>query len=67
MTDLRAELLAQATAAEIVVWLNSWLAEPITERERVIVAETLYAMRHPADVERANERHRGRIATPPAP
>lgn len=48
----------------IEVWFNAWLREPITARERVIIAHTRYAIQAPDDVKRANER--SKTGTSPA-
>ena len=43
-------IVDELTAERIERWFNRWLAEPISDRERVIIAETIYALQHPNDV-----------------
>lgn len=48
---------AAPTIDEIVVWFDGWLKEPISERERTIISETInHALRYPADVRRMAQR-----------
>jgi hypothetical protein len=43
-------LREELTPKQIELWFNRWLDEPISDRERVIIAETIYALQHPKDL-----------------
>ena len=48
--------MTRPTAGEVFVWFNSWLKEPLNERDKTIIREVFHCIDYPDDVARANGR-----------
>lgn len=46
----------EVTPEKLQAWFETWIKDGLSERDKVIIGETIWAMKNPIDIQRVYER-----------